>query len=212
MRCFLSLRNIYTANITTKLDAKLGTHNGEKTSNGKTEYASLRSTNSYKKIFKIDVPGSDKSYPFIIDGKTGNNTVCVFESPIEAMSYWSLCKETESERIHCHMISLGGAGVQLALDRFLSEHPNIENIVVGLNNDSQKFGHSINAGRNGAQRIIEKYGEKYHVTMHQPHLNDWNDVLKNYRHGLESKMHELNQKDITVTQVVRPRKSLDRAI
>lgn len=157
-------------------------------------YASQRSTNSFTKVFKRDVAGSDKSYPFVIEGKAGSETVCVFESPIEAMSYWTLCKETGSNRINCHMISLGGAGVLLALDRFLSEHPQIKNIVVGLNNDTQEFGHTINAGANGSRKIVEKYGDKYHVTLHQPHLNDWNDVLKNYRHNhLEEKMNQLRQ-------------------
>lgn len=162
-------------------------------------YASQRSTNSYTKIFKRDVNGSDKSYPFVIDGSIGNpsDTVCVFESPIEAMSYWTLCKETGSDRINCHMISLGGAGVLLALDRFLSDNPQIKNIVVGLNNDSKEFGHTINAGENGTKRIFEKYGDKYHVTLHQPHLNDWNDVLKSYRHNhLEEKMKQLQQHEV----------------
>jgi hypothetical protein len=169
-------------------------------------YASQRSTNSYTKVFKRDVAGSDKSYPFVIGGKEYSDTVCVFESPIEAMSYWTLCKETGSNRINCHMLSLGGAGVLLALDRFLPDHPQIKNIVVGLNNDSKEFGHTINAGENGTKKIVEKYGEKYHVTLHQPHLNDWNDVLKNYRYNhLEEKMKQLRQNEVKARTVVKSR-------
>ncbi|MCY1712849.1 toprim domain-containing protein [Caproiciproducens galactitolivorans] len=157
---------------------------------GVPHYASLRSMNSFGKPIKVDVSGSDKSYPFALEGSTGNNTICVFESPIETMSYWSLCKITGSDRINCPMISLGGAGTTLALDRYLREHPEIKNIVIGLNNDSKDFGHEIDAGRNGTKRIMERYGNSYHISIHQPHLNDWNDVLKNYRHNLEGKVQE----------------------
>lgn len=156
-------------------------------------YASMRSMNSSGKPVKVDVPGSNKSYPFILDGDAGSDTVCVFESPIEAMSYWTLCKITGSDRISCPMISLGGAGAMQALDRYLREHPEIRNIVSGLNNDSKAFGHDINAGRNGTEKIIEKYGSAYAVTTHKPFLNDWNDVLKNYRKNLEGNMPEPNR-------------------
>ncbi len=156
-------------------------------------YASLRSMNSSGKAIKVDVTGSDKSYPFVLEGKPGGDTVCVFESPVEAMSYRTLCRITGSERISCPMISQGGAAATLALDRYLKEHPEIRRIVVGLNNDSKEFGHNINAGRNGAEKIQEVYGKSYTVTQHRPYLNDWNDVLKNYRHTLEGKVPEIQK-------------------
>lgn len=156
-------------------------------------YASIRSMSSKGKAVKVDVTGSNKSYPFVLEGQPGSDTVCVFESPIEAMSYWTLCRITDSERIRCPMISQGGAAATLALDRYLKEHPEIRRIIVGLNNDSQEFGHDINAGRNGVERIQQTYGQSYVVSQHQPHLNDWNDVLKNYRHTLEGKIPELQQ-------------------
>ena len=163
--------------------------------NNVARYASLRSTNSYTKAFKVDVTGSDKSYPFVINGKEGSNTVCVFESPIEAMSYWSLCKETGSDRLNYTMLSLGGAGTQLSLERYLNDHPGIKNIVIGLNNDSETYGHTINAGRNGTERIMEKYGDQYNVSVHTPHLNDWNDVLKSYRKVLQDKLQKIKQRE-----------------
>lgn len=179
---------------------------------GIARYASLRSTSSYTKAFKIDVPGSDKSHPFLIEGKPDSDTVCVFESPIEVMSYWSLCKEMQSDRVNCNLLSLGGAGALQGLDRFLSDHPNIKNIVSGLNNDSEQFGHKENAGRNGTQKIIDNYGEKYNVTTHRPHLNDWNDVLKNYRHNLQGQMTEIDRAAVKVAQITKPRKSMEMAI
>ncbi|QKO31104.1 hypothetical protein [Caproicibacterium lactatifermentans] len=46
--------------------------------------------------YKVDVIGSRKDYGFTINENAAGpaaSTVCVFESPIEAMSYWSMCKE-----------------------------------------------------------------------------------------------------------------------
>ena len=162
-------------------------------SDGIPHYASMRSMNSSGRAVKVDVTSSDKSYPFVLEGMPGSETVCVFESPIEAMSYWSLCKVTDSQRIFCSMISQGGAAATLALDRYLKTHPEIHRIIIGLNNDSTEFGHDINAGRNGAEKIQEVYGKSYIVTQHCPHLNDWNDVLKNYRHTLEGKIPEVRK-------------------
>ncbi|OCN03406.1 hypothetical protein A7X67_11010 [Clostridium sp. W14A] len=156
-------------------------------------YASMRSMNSSGKPVKVDVTGSDKSYPFVLEGSASSDTVCVFESPIEAMSYWTLCKITGSERISCPMISLGGAAAIQSLDRYLREHPEIHSIVIGLNNDSKAFGHDINAGRNGTEKIMERYGSAYTVTTHKPFLNDWNDVLKNFRKNLEGEITHLSR-------------------
>jgi len=175
-------------------------------------YASLRSTNSYTKAFKIDVEGSDKSYPFVINGKADSGTVCVFESPVEAMSYWSLCKETGSDRMNCDMISKGGATAHVALDRYLQEHPNTHTIVLGLNNDDDG-NHKINAGLNGIKKDMQEYGDKYNIVVHQPHLNDWNDVLRNYRHNLQGKMQEIKERENmshTVKKVHTVSKGMER--
>ena len=51
------------------------------------------------------------------------------------------------------IISLSGAASTLALDRYLKDHPEIHVIVAGLNNDTEEFGHAINAGQNGADKI-----------------------------------------------------------
>lgn len=145
----------------------------------KPKYISLRSTNTQlEKPFKADAIGSDKSYPFKINGQKGTDTVCVFESPIEVMSYHSLCELTSSERINCDMISLGGASVLVSLDRYLKDNPHVKNIVLALNNDSN---HEIDAGEKGTAQKVKAYADKYNVIIHKPHLNDWNDVLKNFK-------------------------------
>lgn len=145
-------------------------------------YASMRSIGG---SYKIDVTGSRKDYGFCINGNSTSDTVCVFESPIEAMSYWTLCKELNSPRISDPMLSLGGAGVPLALQQYLQDHQNIQKIVTGLNVDTQENGHVMQAGQMGTQRIQKEFGDRYEITVHRPNLNDWNDVLKNYRKNLE---------------------------
>lgn len=169
-------------------------------SNHVARYASLRSTNSYTKAFKIDVPGSDKSYPFIVDETVKSDTVRVFESPIEAMSYWSLCKETGSGYLNDYLLSKGGSATVVPLERFLKEHPEVKNIVFCLNNDSKELGHKINAGQKATKNLSERFQDDYHISTHIPHLNDWNDVLKNYRKNLEGKMHQLHRPEIQVSR------------
>jgi hypothetical protein len=168
-------------------------------------YASQRSTNSFTKIFKRDVAGSDKSFPFIIESKADSDTVRVFESPIEAMSYWTICKESGSSYIQDFMLSKGGASTFVPLDRFLNEHPQVKNIVFCLNNDSKELGHDINAGMNATANLSKRYQDKYNISTHMPHLNDWNDVLKNYRHNLEDKMNELRKLDVKAKVTTRSR-------
>lgn len=158
--------------------------------NGKAKYASIRSMNTKEgsKSLKVDLEGSDKSYPFLIEGSPDSTAVCVLESPIEVMSYWSMCQETKSDRQDCYMLGLGGSSVLQALERFLKEHPQVDTIVSGLNNDDEQSGHKINAGLNGTNRIIERYSKQYEVIVHKPHLNDWNNVLTNYQQRLQAKM------------------------
>lgn len=57
--------------------------------------------------------------------------------------------------------------------------------MVGPTNDTEKFGHTISAGPNGADMNQKLYGEFYAVSCYCPFLDDWNDGLKNYRRNLE---------------------------
>lgn len=142
------------------------------------KYISIRSTGiNEENPFKMDSAGSDKSYPFIISGTDNTSTVCVLESPIEVMSYKSLCSITKSPNSGYDMISLGGTST-VSLDRYLSDHPHIKTIVVCTNNDKY---HNINAGDKSMQAIQDKYRDNYTITTHSPHLNDWNDVLTSMR-------------------------------
>lgn len=141
---------------------------------GIARYASERSTHG--EPIKKDILGSQKKYPFLIHNGT-TDTVVVVESPIEAMSYRTLAKTFHSPAIQHDILSLGGANITIGLEHYLQEHPKIKNLVVALNNDSTERGHQINAGAIGAERIFQKFSGDYHISIHKPTLNDWNDTV-----------------------------------
>lgn len=98
---------------------------------GNARHASVRSTNTTGKVFKQDIPGSQKAFSFNIPGNSG--TINVFEAPIDLLSYVSLqkllgktCKDS--------YIALGGV-TDKALERFLQDYPNHNKIRICTDND-----------------------------------------------------------------------------
>lgn len=144
--------------------------------NDEAKYAAIRGTNSSMQ-FRKDVAGSDKSYPFAVDIRASNvcndstfrsNNLFVFESPIDLMSYLSLLKMHSIKVFDAHCISLGGI-CDLALERFLNEHPEIAEITLGLDNDE--------AGRFACEQIRQKYSDRYIIRRHLPDNKDFNEDL-----------------------------------
>lgn len=144
--------------------------------NGEAKYAAIRATNS-SLLYRKDVAGSDKSYPFAVNIKASNvcsddtfeiNSLFVFESPIDLMSYLSLLKLKKIKNFDAQCISLGGV-CDLALERFLNEHPEITVITLGLDNDD--------AGRFACEQIRQKYYDRYRIQRHIPENKDFNDDL-----------------------------------
>lgn len=74
--------------------------------------------------YRRDVPGSSKDYFFNYYG--GSEWLFIFEAPIDLMSYICLHKDNNWKK-HSY-IALGGLSDR-ALARFLSEHPNIKQLV-----------------------------------------------------------------------------------
>lgn len=136
---------------------------------GEAKYASVRSTNTLGKDFKGDVANSDKSYSFSLEGKT--DTVRVFESAIDLMSYYTLMKMYGIEP-EDHMVSLGSLA-DSALQKYYINHPNISRIVFCLDNDQW--------GREATTRYYEKYNTPvFVVDVHLPPSKDWNQTLVQY--------------------------------
>jgi hypothetical protein len=132
----------------------------------KPAYASRRSARTVGETFKGDVRNSDKSWPFHYPGSS--NTVCVFEAPIDLMSYLSLLKNHGIDEFDHHLISLGGV-TDKALQTFLKVNTNIDTIMLCLDNDQ--------AGHDACSRINEQYGRDYRILRHKPNGKDFNEDL-----------------------------------
>ncbi len=129
-----------------------------------------RGTNSFMdKPFKRDVAGSDKQYPFHIEGIFGCRTVSVFESPIDAISHASLAKLNGEKITDTHRISLAGVADK-ALMWFLQQHPEIDRIILCLDNDQ--------AGKNAIKAIADKLqGSNYNILYQFSNTKDFNSDL-----------------------------------
>lgn len=168
--------------------------------NGEAKYAAIRATSSCMQ-YRKDVTGSDKSYPFEVDIKAGNvcgdntfknNKLVVFESPIDLMSYLSLLKLHGIKDFDAHCISLGGV-CDLALERFLNEHPDISEITLGLDNDE--------VGCFACEQILNKYSDRYIIRRHQPQNKDFNEDLVKWEHrGIDDHNMDNEEEEIFLSQ------------
>lgn len=147
---------------------------------GVARHASVRSTNTYGKVFKQDVTGSQKAFSFSISGTS--KVLNVFEAPIDALSYMSLQK-IYGKQVNDSYVALGGV-TDKALERFLKDYPDIEKIRVCTDNDL--------AGEKAVERIYEKYHEQFKVTRQRPKGKDFNEDLVAIR-SRESEKENINQ-------------------
>ena len=120
-------------------------------SEGKPRYGALRSTFS---AYKSEATGSDKRYSFSIATNPTADTVHVFESAIDLLSYATLQLYEGGDWKNASLLSLAGVFapkrqgvVPVALSRFLSENPNIKTLRLHLDNDE--------VGRAAAAGIME---------------------------------------------------------
>ena len=137
---------------------------------GQARHVFLRGTMS-EKNFKKDAPGSDKSYAFCFGGREESKRVYVFEAAIDALSHATLAKRCSKETGD-YRITLNGISSE-GLDRFLSEHKNVKEIVLCTDNDV--------AGEKCAARIIEDKKDSYRLLRQRvPEGKDWNEYLVNH--------------------------------
>ena len=145
----------------------LGTHNCVMTGidgNAIVRYVMQRST-SHESSLKYESAGSDKKYSFSLKGQS--DILCVFESPIDLLSYITL--QGEAMKVQPHMLSLGGV-TDIALNAYIERFACIRGIVFCLDND--KTGHKACA------LFFEKYSMKgFKVYTHFPKQKDWNEQL-----------------------------------
>lgn len=142
----------------------------------KPRYANLRSLGT---DFIGDANGSDKRFSFSIPAP-GSDTVHLFESAIDLLSYATLVKMNGGNWNREHLVSLAGvykpkeelqdSSMPLALKRYLSEYPNIHFITLRLDNDA--------TGGRAAKALVSMLSDRYEVSVQPPpYGKDYNDFL-----------------------------------
>lgn len=155
---------------------------------GKARFAEIKptSTDDRFKGFRGNLGGSEKEYSFNIPSSVVNDTVFVFESPIDLLSHCSLSKLMNKERceqsgraydkdcwLRYNRLSLSGTSDR-ALKPFLERHSEIKNIALCLDNDY--------AGHKASNYIKQEYCSMgYNVLVYCSSVGkDYNDMLIDY--------------------------------
>ena len=118
------------------------------------KYAGCRSTNE-KKIMR-DAKGSSKEFSFRMLSKITNNSLHIFESSIDLLSYATLLKLKGYDYQNQNLLALAGvyqssknienSKVPIAVQNFLNENKNTQDIVLHFDNDR--------AGREATKALI----------------------------------------------------------
>lgn len=148
---------------------------------GTARYGNVRGTVG---DYKGELSGSDKRYSFSIPGSS--QTVHVFESAIDALSYATLELFEGTNWHEDHLLSLAGVFitkredvVPVALSRYLADYPEIRTLRLHLDNDA--------VGRGAVSGIVGGLRDRYEIWDEPPKCGkDVNDQLK-IRVGLKRK-------------------------
>ena len=140
------------------------------------KYGAVRSTNS---DFKRDLTGSDKRFSFFIPAESEMQTVHLFESAIDLLSYASLEIKVKRNWRRDDLLSLAGVyktdkkqDIPLALRTYLERHIGTKAVYLHLDNDE--------VGRMATKQITEALSSQYTVIDQPPQSGkDFNDYLKN---------------------------------
>lgn len=141
------------------------------------KYAGCRSTNE-KKIMR-DAKGSSKEFSFRMLSKITNNALHIFESSIDLLSYATLLKLKGYDYQNQNLLALAGvyqssknienSKVPIAVQNFLNENKNIQDIVLHFDNDR--------AGREATKALIIALNRYNIYDIPAPYGKDINDYL-----------------------------------
>lgn len=144
---------------------------------GEVKYASCRSCDDSRNM--RDCRGSKKAYSFRT-GEGKSDTVHVFESAIDALSYATLLESEGKDWNRFDLLSLGGVAfgkqdgqvtMPKALKNYLDSNTNAKRIYLHLDNDE--------AGRTAARIINDGMGRKYEIRLLFPPMGkDYNEYLQ----------------------------------
>lgn len=154
----------------------------------KPRYANLRGIGT---DFKGEATGSDKRFSFSIPAKSESNTLHLFESAIDLLSYATIQKLKGMDWQSDHLLSLAGvykpkaelheSSLPLALKQYLSDYPGIRKIILCLDNDR--------TGRMAAKALTEMLSGDYAVSScFPPSGKDYNDYLCHLK-GISKQQH-----------------------
>lgn len=162
------------------------------------KYAGCRSTNE-KKIMR-DAKGSSKEFSFRMLSKIINNSLHIFESSIDLLSYATLLKLKGYNYQNQNLLALAGvyqssknienSKVPIAVQNFLNENKNIQDIVLHFDNDR--------AGREATKALIIALNRYNIYDIPAPYGKDINDYLC-FKLGLK-KRQEIEQYKINKVQ------------
>jgi len=141
-------------------------------------YAGVRATNSSR--YMQDAYGSHKAFSFKLDSLDKSDSVHLFESAIDLLSYATLLKLDNKEWYNENLLSLAGvyqpakkideSKIPLALNYYLNQNQNIKKIVLHFDNDS--------AGRIATMALKTILPKQYEVVDDPPKVGkDFNDFL-----------------------------------
>ncbi len=140
---------------------------------GVPRYCFKRGTSTYK-AYRGEEENSDKRFAWQMLG-TEQDTVYVFESPIDALSYATLVmrKDGNLRRRELTYLALGGTSLS-ALVQYKKDHTALSRIIVCVDND--KGGDKIFAA------LERSFGAEHQIIRHLPPVGkDWNDTLLAYQ-------------------------------
>ncbi len=140
--------------------------------NGTPKQASVRSTLSFGKTFRITVANSDTKYSFSHFGN--DEKLFVFEAPIDMLSFITLYQKGWKNHSYIAMNGVYESAVLKALEN----HSDLQNVYLCTDNDE--------GGIEAAERLRDILAEKGYTDIFriEPQQKDWNEVLKS-RYGAE---------------------------
>lgn len=141
------------------------------------KYAGCRSTNEIR--IMRDAKGSSKDFSFRMLSNVNNDSLHIFESSIDLLSYATLLKIKGYNYQNQNLLALAGvyqpsrnieqSKVPMAVQNFLNKNKNIQNIILHLDNDK--------AGREATKALIIAL-DRYNVyDIPAPFGKDINDYL-----------------------------------
>lgn len=159
--------------------------------NNQARYAGVRGTNSSR--FMHDAEGSDKNYSFKLTSNDIKNSVHLFESVIDLLSYATLIEMKKGNYKEYNLLSLAGiykpardikeSKTPSTLSNYLKDNPNIKKIFIHFDNDE--------AGRLATKGVQYSLSDSYEIIDAPPkNGKDVNDFLCNYLRKINIKSSE----------------------